>query len=287
MMHPQHKSHRGAGDCPSLLCTLSDRKNEMPILTEEARETEFKKLAVKFYNHPTGKLNKRRSQDEGYEVFDDLEKVEIRQAGDSKHIAHYNADDVSDWREEHSNRRLTYAEVYSKQYRQFKENQPQLGEGTAIAVLPDLTPAQLSTLRAFAVHTIEALASIDGTNLKTLGMMGRELKNKAQSWLDKRSSFQNTSEIEERMRRLEDENAKLRAMHEEQMPPKERAKTGKPMESGSVTEPTPFDEWTNETIRAYLSDNGVQANVRDNKAQLVEAAMKIADQNKQANEEAA
>ena len=259
----------------------------MPVLTEDARDTEFKRISVKFYMHPTGKLNKRASQEQGYEVYDDLEKVELRQAGDSKHIAHFNADDVSDWREEHTNRRLSYAEVYSKQYRQFKEHLPQLGEGTAISVLPDLKPAQLSTLRAFAVHTIEALAAIDGANLKTLGMTGRELKNKAQAWLDKRSSFQDASQIEERMERLENENAKLRAMHEDQLPPKERQKTGKPMESGSVSEPTPFDEWTNDTIRAYLIDNGVEMSVRSTKPALIEAAMKIATDNQQANSEAA
>lgn len=257
----------------------------MPVLTEEKREHEFKRLSVRFYMHPKGKLNKRKSEQEGYEVYDDVEKVEIRQAGDNKFVAHYNADDVSDWLEEFTNRPMSYAEVYSKQYRQFKEHQPQLGDGTAIAVLPDITPGQLSTLRAFSVHTIEALASIDGQNLKSLGMMGREMKNKAQRWLEKRSSFQDTSELQQRMDRLEEENAKLRALHEEKIPPKERKKHGKPLENG-VVEVNPFEGWNIDMLKAYLIDNGVEPEPRTTKSNLLEKAMEVAEANQQANQEA-
>lgn len=247
----------------------------MPILTDAVS---FKSLHVSFYMKPEGKLNKLKSQQAGYAVYDDIEKVQIRQAGDQKFIGHYNAHDPSDWREEFTNRPLTYAEVYEKQYEQFKAHRPQVGDGTPIESFPDLTPAKLQTLKSAGIHTVEALAAIDGANLKTLGMFGRELKDKATDWLERTKSLQGSiaadkalSAAEERIAKLE---AKLTELTGEKVEPSK-----KPMESGSVKGPTPFDDWTVDTIRVYLSDNEVPSTTKMTKAELIALAMQVAEKN--------
>jgi hypothetical protein len=247
----------------------------MPKLTEDAFKEAYKTVAVRFYMHPEGKLNKRASEEQGYPVYDDVEKVEIRQAGD-----------VSDWRDEFTNRTITYAELFSKQYRQFKENAAQIGEGTRIEVLPDLTPAQVSQLRALGCHTIQALAKMDGPELKVLGMFGREMKEKAEKFLERTNTFADASETRAELDALKEENAKLRALMETGKPPKERTKQGKTMKSGHVKQPTPFDDWTMDTIRVYLTENGVTPDRSHTKAKLIEEAMKVADSNQKANEAA-
>ena len=51
-----------------------------------------------------------------------------------------------------------------------------------------LTEARRAELRAQNIYTIEALAAIDGLELKNLGMDGRDLKNKAMEYLEESTS---------------------------------------------------------------------------------------------------
>lgn len=227
----------------------------MPVLTDEV---EFKKFHVRFYMHPEGKLNKRLSEEKGYPVYEDLEKVEIRQAGDSKYAPHFNAQEESQWIDEMSGRRLTYAQVFDKQYQQFKANQEQIGEGTRIEVLPDITPAKVTQMKQVGVHTIEALAGLDGPNLKNLGMFGREMKDKAVKFLENASQAATNVELSRANERI----AKLEAMLEGTMDTKQRSqfrqKDRQPLEEASIEpdEPSPFEGWADEDILAWLADNG-------------------------------
>jgi hypothetical protein len=78
---------------------------------------------------------------------------------------------------------VTYAEVYNEQYRKFKAGQQQTVSGTPLSEAPFLTEGKRRELRALNIHTVEQLAGLDGANLKTLGMGGREWKNQARrSW---------------------------------------------------------------------------------------------------------
>lgn len=131
--------------------------------------------------------NKAKSKEAGRPIFDDMEVVEVRFAGDRNKISVFPAhavcgqmqDDDGDYRQ------MTYAERWPEQYKRFKAKQTQVAEGTPVDELPFLTQAKRSELKALSIYTAEALASLDGTPLKNLGPGGRDLKNQAQAYLDR------------------------------------------------------------------------------------------------------
>lgn len=119
---------------------------------------------------------------EGRPIFRNEELVEIRIAGDRhyKPVVPVNSmwqrvDDVE----------LTFADRWPEAYAAFKAGQVQVAEGTPLSELPFLTEAKRAELRALNVYTAEALASLDGKNLKALGEGGRTLKTQAETYLSK------------------------------------------------------------------------------------------------------
>jgi hypothetical protein len=141
----------------------------------------------KFFIHTTE--NKAKSKAAGRPIFDDMEAVEVRFAGNRQTIsvfpAHAICGETQD--EEGDTRSITYAERWPEQYKRFKAKQQQVASGTPIDELPFLTQAKRSELKALSIYTAEALAALDGNELKNLGQGGRELKNQAQAYLDNAS----------------------------------------------------------------------------------------------------
>jgi hypothetical protein len=103
---------------------------------------------------------------------------------------------------------VTYAMLYNQQYRAFKNGEAQSQTGTPVEELTFLTQAKRRELKALNVHTAEALAALDGNNLKQLGPGGRELKDKAAAYIAKSENMADTVALAE-------ENASLRAQVEE------------------------------------------------------------------------
>jgi hypothetical protein len=137
----------------------------------------FKHLAIE---------NEAKSREAGRPIFDDVEHVEIRGAGSRNTTvqpAHalwtHWIDDPHTGRQ----RQITYAERFRRQYEQFKEHAAQTASGTPLAHVPFLTEGKRAELRSLNVYTVEALAAVDGQELKNLGNGGRELKNKAEEYI--------------------------------------------------------------------------------------------------------
>jgi hypothetical protein len=136
----------------------------------------FKNMAFK---------NETKSRTAGRPIFDDVEMVEIRFAGTKDYSIHP-VTEFSHWetdQETGEQRRLTYAERWPRQFRQFREREQQTKSGTPLDYLTFLTNGKKAELRALAIYTIEALAELDGQPLKNLGLGGRELKNRAMEYL--------------------------------------------------------------------------------------------------------
>jgi hypothetical protein len=131
--------------------------------------------------------NEDKSKLAGRPIFDDVEHVEIRGPGSRNSNVHP-VNEVSHWVDDPytgRQRQITYAERFQRQYNQFKEHQAQTASGTPLAVVPFLTEGKRAELRSLNVYTVEALAAVDGQELKNLGHGGRELKNKAQEYIDR------------------------------------------------------------------------------------------------------
>jgi hypothetical protein len=130
--------------------------------------------------------NEAKSVAAGRLVCDDVEIVEIRFPG-SRAVSVFPATAVSHWSTDpHSGGQVqvTYAERFARQYRQFKEHAAQTKSGTPLQHAPFLTEARRAELRALNIYTVEALAHIDGQELKNLGPGGRELKNQAEEYIE-------------------------------------------------------------------------------------------------------
>jgi hypothetical protein len=144
-------------------------------------------VVPRFYIHTTE--NKAKSKLAGRPIFDDMEVVEVRFAGNRQTVsvfpAHAICGQIQD--EEGDYRPTTYAERWPDQYKRFKAKQQQVAAGTPVDELPFLTQAKRSELKALSIYTAESLAALDGQELKNLGQGGRELKNQAQAYLDRAS----------------------------------------------------------------------------------------------------
>lgn len=216
-------------------------------------ETDFKHLLVEFFSK--AKQSKRKSTEQGRPVFDEIEMVKIRIAGDQKSVFVAPAHDASSVRDPHTNQRLTYAQLHRGPYEAFKRGQTYIGSGTPLKELPFITNAKRLELEAQNVFTAEALAQLDGSMLHKLGMGARELKNQAEAYLAKAAGSADIT-------KLAAENAAL----EERLAQLETLLKGQGALAQSDTEPavepensvgiSPFQDWDANTIRIWIEEQG-------------------------------
>jgi uncharacterized protein YdbL (DUF1318 family) len=157
--------------------------------------------------------NEAKSKEAGRPIFEDMEVVEVRFAGDRNKVsvfpAHSICGEMQD--DEGDTRKITYAERWSDQYKRFKSKTQQIAEGTPVDELPFLTQAKRSELKALSIYTAEALAALDGQPLKNLGQGGRDLKNQAQAYLDNAKGSANVTKMAAELEELRRTVAELRA----------------------------------------------------------------------------
>lgn len=168
--------------------------------------------------------NEAKSAEAGRPIFDDMEVCQLRYPG-SKNIGVYPAHGFSHWKVDPFSGeqvKVSYAERFQRQYRQFKEHAIQTKVGTPLTEVRFLTEARRAELRALNIYTVEALAAIDGFELKNLGFNGRELKNRALEYIEesreKAPTTQMVAELEALRARntlLEEDNSRLK----EYLPP--------------------------------------------------------------------
>lgn len=161
-----------------------------------------------FKNMP--KQNNARTLKEGRPIFDDVEVVEMRQAGDRQSVKTFPAHEI--WRvDEESGENVTYAMRFSEQYKRFKSGKQQVMDGTPLDEAPFLTDARRSELKALSVFTVESLAALEGQNLKNIGQGGRELKAQAQAYIDNASGSANSTRLAQENEWLKEQLAAMQA----------------------------------------------------------------------------
>lgn len=155
----------------------------------------FKNLAIK---------NEGKTRDAGRPIFDDVEVVEVRIAGNRTNVGVYPAHAFARWITDPTTgdqSQQTYAQRWPEQYKRFKEHRQQIAAGTPVDELPFLTAGKRAELKALSIYTAEALAGLDGQELKNLGQGGRDLKNQAIAYLENAAGSADVvrmaSEIEE------------------------------------------------------------------------------------------
>lgn len=157
-------------------------------------------LVVPFF-YVTTIENATKSKEAGRPIFDEVEMVEVRIAGDRNYNPHFPAHEMH---VRQNGEDITYAMRWPEEYARFKNDEKQVAGGTPLEELTFLTAARRSELKALKIYTAEALAGLDGPNLKVLAGEGYKLKEQAQAYLDKANSFSNVHV-------LASENADLKA----------------------------------------------------------------------------
>jgi hypothetical protein len=204
--------------------------------------------------------NEAKSKEAGRPIFDDMEVVEVRFAGDRNKISVFPAHSICGETQDESGDtiKITYAQRWSDQYKRFKAKQQQVAEGTPVDELPFLTQAKRSELKALSIYTAEALAALDGQPLKNLGQGGRDLKNQAQAYLDNAKGSANVTKMAAELEELRRTVAELRA------------------DKAGVSD-SEFASWTADQIKDWIDEKiGERPKGNPSHATLVKRADEIA-----------
>jgi len=215
---------------------------------------DFSHLHVSFFTDAVE--NKRKSAEEGRPIYDQVDMVKIQVAGDPKSVLVNPAHSQSAVRDAATNQRLTYAQLHKAPFEAFKAGTAFEGSGTPLCELAFLNAAKVKELQALNVYSAEALAALDGANLQRLGMGARELKDKAQAWLECAAGSAGVT-------RVFGENAALRDRMATLQKQIDIITNGKnfPEETSSGDDlrrdtPSPFDDWKDEDITNWIVANG-------------------------------
>jgi hypothetical protein len=184
---------------------------------------------------------KALSKEKGRPIYKDVEMVQIRIAGDRHYSPKFPAKSM--WRREDGVEH-TYADRWPEQYARFQADQEQVVDGTPLSELPFLTEAKRAELRGLRVYTAEALAAIEGKNLKNLGMEANSLKQQAKAYIDKAGNFADTAKMIDEINSLKQqiEEMKADAVHQ----PVEPAKPDVPSNT--------FDGWSPDQLKEYIAE---------------------------------
>ena len=136
-------------------------------------------LHVEFFT--AAKENQRRSKAEGRPVYDDIEMVRIRYPRDNKRVHVAPAHERAFVR---GVGKVSYAERFPEHYEAFRRGQEFIGTGTPLKDAPFLTEARRMELQRSGVMTVDALAEMDATALRRLGMGYVQLGEQARKFLE-------------------------------------------------------------------------------------------------------
>lgn len=161
------------------------------------------KMIPRFYMKPVRQAY--RSEQEGREVFEDREYVEIIVPGDKHSIV-----DVA-VKDEHRDR-------WPRQYEAFQKSQEAPEEGTPIEEWAPIGASQALELKSSHVRTVEHLAGLSDSQLaKVVPMGGHALREKAQAWLKQAEDGKPFAELQQRNRELEERLAAMEAQLKAQL----------------------------------------------------------------------
>lgn len=193
----------------------------------------------KHHAHP----NEAKSLIAGRLICDDIEVVEIRSPGNKNTVVVQPATAVSHWSVDPNTGgqvKVTYAERFQRQYQQFKMQVAQTKSGTPLSHAPFLTEGRRAELRALNIYTVEALATLDGQELKNIGIGGRDLKNAAIEYIEETKATAPSKQLVAELEALRAKNAVL----EEDLAAANANKVD-----------TEFETMTLEQLRDYITAN--------------------------------
>ena len=208
-------------------------------------------------------------------IVKDIEVCDISFAGNKSTVGTFPADEVADWFDDGETgyrRERTYKEKYAAEYAAFKSGESHSMAGTPLEAL-NMSDGKRKELRGANVWTVEALASLDGAALKSLGMGGRDLKNQAVDFLAKAADGGATSAILSEMEAMRAEIAALKAAKPDPLDHDGDGKKGgiAPAVADNDEDPK-WSTFEDDDIKAWLGEAGVDVDGRWGRKRLIEEA---------------
>jgi hypothetical protein len=142
--------------------------------------------------------NPKKSEEAGRPMFDQVELVRIRVAGDvhNEHVAPVDAGVIA---------------RFPREYRAYKDGRKErLISGTPLRAWPPITPLKIKELEALNIFSVEDLAQIPDTSLGHHMHDLRDWRTKAQAWLDQAADGATVMKIASENERLKVELADTR-----------------------------------------------------------------------------
>ena len=209
---------------------------------------DFSHLHVEFFTDAVE--NPNASAAKGRPIFDEIEMIRIRIAGDPKSVLVAPALSASSVRDPATNQRLTYAQLHAEPYAAFKAGAEYKGSGTPIGELSFISRSKAEELKRLNIHTAEALAGLDGEKLQRLGMGARDLKDRAMAWISDAAEHADIA-------RIHDENAALRSQMDALKAQLDKAPAGGDTQDPIVEHAeSPFKDRAKEDIVNWIVANG-------------------------------
>lgn len=198
-------------------------------------------LVVPFFYTATVE-NPQKSKEAGRPIFDEVEMVEVRLAGERNYNPHFPAHEMH---VRENGEEITHAMRWPDEYARFKNEGRQVASGTPLEELTFLSAARRSELKALKIYTAEALALLDGPQLKVLAGEGYKLKEQAQAYLDKARFSSGVTAVAE-------ENAVLKAKLDEMSRQIQALTQQGAVETAPVVSDDPYEGLTDDDLKEKL-----------------------------------
>ena len=266
-------------------------------------EATVNKLAfIDFYNGTM--INHAKTEAAKRPIFDDVEMVRIRWAGNTKNEFHAPATDRSDRPIIDPSTNTKYWPIWKEHpdciriYEAFKHGQAVAGNGTPLEEWAYLTAAKRAELKAINIMTVDQMANLDPIAMKRLGMEANEMKKQAALYLERAAGAavdaRLAAEKEDIQRQLEELRAQMSDMlaGKTEAPAKavKAPKVTKVEPEAEVMSDSPFSGWEPDDIRAWIKEAdplGAQPHHKLGKVGLCQFADDLNDRLKSARSQAA
>lgn len=114
---------------------------------------------------------KAESEKEGRPVFKEIPFIRIQHPGDRNNVLEVAVTDH-------------YKEKFAREWREFESRGQNEVVGMPLSQWPQITKSQVKEAEYFGIRTVEQLAAVNDGAIQKIGMGWRELRNKAQAYLD-------------------------------------------------------------------------------------------------------
>lgn len=231
--------------------------------------------------------NEVKSKQAGRPIYDDVEMIEIKWAGNTKSELHAPASDRCDrpMRNPENNDRYYVSwkdhPDFAKAYEAFKAKTGAHIQGTPLSELPFLSEGRRAELHAINIHTAEQLAGLSGAQIGKYGFGMGDLCNQAKNYLERAKGAEVDARHEQEKSAMQAELAALRAQMDALL--SGTPAPAKATVSQASAAPSPFDSWEPQDIRNWINDAITQNGLSDEpphsrlgKPKLIEMADRIA-----------